>query len=92
MQLRAALAAAAAGPLLHLPAGTRQPQRCPSAASAAATSAASADTQQPESQQDIGKLAIQAAASPDGPLIWSIKENQLGLLRTLLDAGADPDG
>ena len=37
-------------------------------------------------------LPLQAAASPDGPLIWAIKENQLGLLRTLLDAGADPDG
>ncbi len=35
---------------------------------------------------------MQAAASPDGPLIWAIKENQMGLLRTLLDAGADPDG
>lgn len=35
---------------------------------------------------------LQAAASQDGPLIWSIKESQLALLRTLLDAGAEPDG
>lgn len=34
---------------------------------------------------------VQAAAAPDGPLIWATKENQLDLLHTLLDAGANPD-